>query len=617
MANQTDVSTTALVVSLIALIIAIGQLAQQLFGTAEGYRRCQESIIGPWSRLRRRRFRFSELRIQTQFMTPNFFLLEDDDSRLPANGETSRVVSDTWYNWVQSTLSNLGRDLCPGDVVPLNASHSLIPELSTSYGAEQAGWLLLLSRLRNLEQVYNDFRLAGRIPMGISIKHSSERQNLRRSQPVFQPLPNSWDFMPPDVVRPLATTTLGNILIIAHRLGTEWRELRPGEGIMRAEGSGHSLASLELRGLGLALRYSYNDFQPEKIIEYTRTSADQSRQSADMWPLNNLFIPSRDADKMAFGLIPADRDLMTEEYNLGGGNGSMDHVSRILRKLGVRQETRQYLTTGPSRGRFDEDSRNDDVPTGFTDALYLLPPWLPLPDLGAVRIRLPYRQCSATPLNWREGIVTFWVRLRQFLETIASKPPQLVKVLSHLDRIRNEYPNNFIHIHSLKNELYHFNGDSMSSENALLMLKEMFDDTTTFFKYLQGKYLPLESRFEKFGTGFHYPDLVAAHIEMAVEAHHESRAKPLEQRRDCDELDNFRFLWMTEQAHLYVDKLGQVEDAMLRRNQYLARDDIRDAWWTMMLKGIVWKFSVQPHVPPGYAPIPSHFYGSEFPVYII
>lgn len=615
MANETDVSTTALVVSLIALIIAIGQLTQQIFGTAEGYRRCQESIIGPWSRLRHRRFRFSELRIETQFMTPDFFLLEDDDSRLPTNGEASGAVSYTWYNWVQSTMRSLGRDLCPADVVPVDASHSLIPKLN-SHGAAQAGWLSLLSRLRSLEQVYNDFRSAGRIPVGVSIKHFSERQNLRRLQPVFQPLPNSWDFMPPDVVRPLATTTLGDILIIAHRLGAEWIELRPGEGIMRAEGSGHSLTSLELRGLGLALRYSYNDFQPKKIIEYTRTSADQSRQSADVRPLNNLFIPSRDADKMAFGFIPADRDLMTEEYDLGGGNGSMDQVSRILRKLGVRPETRQYLTTGPSRKRFD--SRNDDVLNGFTDALYLLPPWLPLPDLGAVRIRLPYRHYwHATPLNWREGIVTLWVRLRQLLEKTASKPPQLVKVLSHLDRIRNEYPNNFIHIHSQKNELYHFNGDSMSRENALLMLKDIFDDTTMFFKYLQKKYPPLESQYEKYATGFHYPDLVAAHIEMAVEAHRESQAKPLEQRRDCDELDYFRFLWMTEQAHLYVDKLGQVEDAMLRRNRYLARDDIRDAWWTMMLKGIVWKFSVQPHVPPGYAPIPSHFYGSEFPIYII
>ena len=69
MGAETSFAGIALVVSLIALIITLAQLLQQMFGTAERYRRCQESIIGPWARLRHREVRWSELRMETQFVT--------------------------------------------------------------------------------------------------------------------------------------------------------------------------------------------------------------------------------------------------------------------------------------------------------------------------------------------------------------------------------------------------------------------------------------------------------------------------------------------------------------------------------------------------------------------
>lgn len=48
----------------------------------------------------------------------------------------------------------------------------------------------------------------------------------------------SWDFMPPDLVQPVAFSTIGDIIAIAHRLGMEWKGIRPGQDIMRAEGNG-------------------------------------------------------------------------------------------------------------------------------------------------------------------------------------------------------------------------------------------------------------------------------------------------------------------------------------------------------------------------------------------
>ena len=57
-ANEVSVATAALAIAIVALLIALGQLIQQLFGTADGYRRCQSSVIGGWSKLVQLRFRW-------------------------------------------------------------------------------------------------------------------------------------------------------------------------------------------------------------------------------------------------------------------------------------------------------------------------------------------------------------------------------------------------------------------------------------------------------------------------------------------------------------------------------------------------------------------------------
>lgn len=49
-------SPVALVISLFALFVALGQLFQQFFATAEGHRRCQEPFIGLWAHWTARKF---------------------------------------------------------------------------------------------------------------------------------------------------------------------------------------------------------------------------------------------------------------------------------------------------------------------------------------------------------------------------------------------------------------------------------------------------------------------------------------------------------------------------------------------------------------------------------
>lgn len=88
-----NVAVVALVVSLIALTIALGQLSQQLLGTAEGYRRCSETAIGPWHRLRWRHWIWTEFRYETHFITPKIILYPDNDFKALENALALKDVN--------------------------------------------------------------------------------------------------------------------------------------------------------------------------------------------------------------------------------------------------------------------------------------------------------------------------------------------------------------------------------------------------------------------------------------------------------------------------------------------------------------------------------------------
>ena len=68
-------SAVALAIALIALGISLGQLLQQLFSTAERYRKCQPSVIGPWAQKTRLRWRWTQFRFETMFTTPEILLV--------------------------------------------------------------------------------------------------------------------------------------------------------------------------------------------------------------------------------------------------------------------------------------------------------------------------------------------------------------------------------------------------------------------------------------------------------------------------------------------------------------------------------------------------------------
>ena len=71
---DTNLAAAALAIALIAFVTAFGQLMQQYFATADGYRRCQRSVMGGWATKTRLRWRWREFRFETLYTTPEIFM---------------------------------------------------------------------------------------------------------------------------------------------------------------------------------------------------------------------------------------------------------------------------------------------------------------------------------------------------------------------------------------------------------------------------------------------------------------------------------------------------------------------------------------------------------------
>lgn len=79
---EENVAIVALLVSLVALIVTASQLLLQLFNSADGYRRCGASVIDVWHRKRHRKWKWSEFRFETRYVTPQIVLVTPQECEI-------------------------------------------------------------------------------------------------------------------------------------------------------------------------------------------------------------------------------------------------------------------------------------------------------------------------------------------------------------------------------------------------------------------------------------------------------------------------------------------------------------------------------------------------------
>ncbi|KAF1837836.1 hypothetical protein BDW02DRAFT_81851 [Decorospora gaudefroyi] len=273
--NEANVATAALAIAISALVIALGQLIAQLFSTAEGYRRCQASVIGSWFDLVELPFRWSSFRFEVKVTTPHF-QIETISSPTPKlsffkraqhqhtgfprslfQNQTARLLIPAHHPvpLIGDSKSRKGTFCRPlpgpddgeddDDTEGVNATRPT----SLDYAEDAPTWINLLEDMHKLQHA----PLAS--AAGI-IEGDTRAAVWSRTLVCISRKTRSWDFMPPDIVRPVASTTLGCLIVMTHRMGMVWTDFRPEEGVVRAASKTQSFSTSLVRGMGLVVEYA-------------------------------------------------------------------------------------------------------------------------------------------------------------------------------------------------------------------------------------------------------------------------------------------------------------------------------------------------------------------------
>ncbi|KAH7378513.1 hypothetical protein BKA64DRAFT_714278 [Cadophora sp. MPI-SDFR-AT-0126] len=387
------IAITAMAVSLCAFVIACAQALQQYFGTAEGFRRCQASVIDQWAKLTDRNFTLKnwEFRFETRFAVPALLMYDPTDPNPTSAGRRVIPIDGSDASYAASMITKAAplakaensrqppipvpTDVETGVQTPGRGSrHRGLRNVPTETPKEEqqqdyiedelATWVLLLRTLQEYQELQREEFKGG--PLHPEISQIT-------LVPAVKVVRKSWDFMQPDIVKPYAISTVNDIVIIMHQLGLEWSEFDPKAGRMQADSNhiGLSVTSSWVRGLG-AMLFFYTSGRHVK-------SGRPSR----------LYIPNRLAAVLGFGYLPRSAvetgSLDHPEWPIQ--NGAFDHI--IGRYCGVEFAKKMRLQAG-------ELSNCISV---YSELPALVAPVFRLKDSKLTRIRRPSADITLVHLS--------------------------------------------------------------------------------------------------------------------------------------------------------------------------------------------------------------------------
>ena len=565
MANDATISTIALAVALVALITTISEVLGQFLATADGYRRCQPSVMGGWAKLTHRHFRWSEMRFETMYTTPRFGLF----SYMPG-----RPVSEE--RDAQGKISPHFQ--LDGSPYALKATYCE-PATRIS-GTELASWVKLIEALHiNSQEILKRFGNEDADSEGKTPDRYSEKEvdinigQLNYTIPDITNQQRSWDFVPPEVVRPLAVIPISDMAIIARRLGMIWKQFNPLDGHLRAEGAGHTITSTAVSSMGTVLEIGIREPLSSPF------SLDE---------INELYIPSEAADKMGFGIVPGNPALGVPDYTLGTEEEVLATLSNVV---------------DPSRAAMERVKgileANPGWTPGISDIIGLAAPMVRQPRSSIVRIPAP-SEYNIGLTQQEEGFVVFRNRLRDFIaERDAKSEPvtsQTRYILEQYEELRQRYGSQWEDQHVCNRSL---------NDRSMIFLDDLHSRHTAATQYFKNLAV---SR-----PAFRYTDLMYAHIRHAVnyfpEALERLNAEP---SRGRDHYGMRVAGWITEGAHIYFDNIPKIA-ADMQGNGFDDSETVMEAWLTMMFKAFLWH---RCHFMVGGPRVPSAHWGSRLPVYI-
>jgi len=316
--DQNVFGLIALIISLVALATTTLQVLQQYFSSAEGYRRCAESVMGLWAKGTHRKLRAYEFRVEVVFDTPVIFTSEPTNNRGPIKERPIHYIDGTDDSYRDT------RVLLP------SAQDAAEKDAATRVHTaddERASWVTLLSTLQISESKSREWDEKQRRanPRSITVKAPEYKLAVG-----LQRKTRSWDFIPSSITKPYATSAICHLVEMMAMLGLYWKSFDQSTWNLRAEGNGFILTSTTVHGLGV-------------MVAFATTGKAHF--------LDRRTIPCREVKELAFGVVPNifDNELYqareTDAQPLNLVFGTNEEVSATLESLGCLSETlRRYET---------------------------------------------------------------------------------------------------------------------------------------------------------------------------------------------------------------------------------------------------------------------------------
>ena len=651
-------SLLALVIAVVALIISAWQLAQQLFATAtDGKRFCQSSVMGVWAGKTRLSWRWSQIRFETKYTTPEIRMTFGvlDETAFSTNDkqkaqhrrlmykipilswltELGNGPASDWNSYfeVTSDQADLPLELrktrertddedCP-DVVSwpvflhyiyLNQINSIrkyepTEKPAETNGVDQTVDVKLLEEEGNKPDDKAPYRTI-----------TPDEQEQGEDRVVIQLVERSWDLIPPDVVRwvlsktskldmlhlsifrPLAKSTVGTMIVVAHRFGMSWLgEFNPTEGKMNAAGSGHTLSSETVRGLGTILQYTIHD--ESKSV---RNLSGSNRGLG----AGEYLSPTIAADKLHCGCLPIDNAAVQrrdrgEYIHLIDVTRTLD-LYTFLNRLGVPAVEMDTLRDPKPQNSFGSPGRS--LKHSLEEAISLLCPIPTLPNSKARWIVWPFRSFRQpwTPFRQKDGVQELRYQLFEYLK--AGKPGTDIMQDREDSSIRylTKSPLECLDIllASFKPlRQYRLASSEASAQKACeiyCQILQIHKETSMVFAAMSNAHQSDGEEVNSFLI-----DMAGAQITLAVKYGRKADSVAMSEgaKENLSEIDT-RPLFIRELARLYVEDLCDNKERTirkhLRRTGYtstLKPGEVPALWWTAVVRSVCWFMSVHIRLP--------------------
>lgn len=440
-----------------------------------------------------------------------------------------------------------------------------------------------------------------------------------RTMPMLFLRERSWDFMPPDVVRPVASIQVRALIVLATRLGMQWSGLNlRSDGGMSAQGNSYYLTSVSLRGLGTVMQFGSDGLTARELG----------------------YIPSVAADKLLCGILPGCKDLC-QEVKVIGDDRTQSLIGNLFGMLRLPEDVYEALADSKFWKRL---GYRDHVfkRMVINDAMILFCPFLPENLCTSV-------YCYFYAWSGQSQISTFhlWetrrallVQLRKRIKALKELPKdnRLEYVKESLERLEKDFKKDFYDrrgslITRIETDQERAVFRKCKPEEVRLQrkvfleyLREIFKVTGSFFlrtRLPDSKDAKKDPKKDQ-DYRIKYVDLVSANIEMCYFAGQEAlircNAKNPKHTIDFSECKPWDgFVECYEAASCYVEFLDHNDHGLfvsLRKKKCKMENlEMEEAWWMLMLRGIVWDLSCN-CLNPG-EPIPSSFYDNQRPVWIM